>query len=154
MTDKSRSDRPVSDGGTVPVATANAGRSSRDRNAAAATNDPTSRWDLKTSRGRRCRDLYRAYSRQLGSPADAGTKALIMAAAEKVALAEIAREICFADPNKVTFDNVVRIESKATAALKMLKLDKTVSSKRAGPTLDDIKAKYATAAPATGEAGQ
>jgi hypothetical protein len=152
MPDESRPDRPASDGAIAPVAVTNARRSSRDRNNSAITNDPTSRWDLKTATGRRCRDLYRTYSRQLGSPTDAGSKALIMAAAEKVALAEIARQLCFADPHKVTFDNVVRIESKATAALKALKLNQPASSKRTGPTLDEIRARYA--APATGETGK
>jgi hypothetical protein len=151
MTDESRPDRPASDGAIAPVAATNARRSSRDRNNSAITNDPTSRWDLKTATGRRCRDLYREYSRQLGSPTDAGSKALIMAAAEKVALAEIARERCFVDPSKATFNDVVRMETKAAGALKALKLDKTVS-KRAGSSLDAIKAKYA--APATDEAGK
>lgn len=114
--------RPPNDGATRPV-TAGA---SRDRNNAAVTNDPTSRWDLKTPVGRRCRDLYKAYVRQLGNPTDTSRKALILAAAEKVTLAEIARDLCFASPNAVTFNDVVRIESKATAALKLLKLEKAI----------------------------
>jgi hypothetical protein len=122
------------------------------RSASSVTNRATSRWNANTTVGRRARDLFKAYFRQLGQPDDAGTQAAILAAAEKVVLAEMAREDCLKGMTAISVELVVRLENLAARSLRSLKLDKPVSTKRAAPTLEDIKARYAT--PATGETSQ
>jgi hypothetical protein len=123
------------------------------RSAAAATNSPTSRWNGNTSTGRRARDLFRSYLKQAGSPSDPGAQAAIAALSEQVVIAEQARAMVLADGG-MTMSNlalVVRCENLANRTLRRLKLDQPVS-KRAGSSLDAIKAKYAQ--PATDEPGK
>lgn len=98
----------------------------------AATNRPASRWNSNTAQGRRCRDLFKAYSRQLGNPDDPATQAAIAAAAEQTVLAEIARSECLADGGmtKISFELVIRAENLANRTLKRLKLDKPVLAPR------------------------
>ena len=121
----------------------------------AATNSPSSRWRKNTATGRRCRDLYKAYLKRAGNPADADTQAAILAAAEQTVLAEMARLDLIAGMNGVNLELVIRAENLANRTRKNLGLDKSNSSKkRTGPSLDDIKVRYsAPAAPATGETG-
>jgi hypothetical protein len=119
----------------------------------AATNRPGSRWNANTATGRRCRDLYKAYMKQAGNPDDPAAQAAILAAAETVVLAEVARKDSLNGMTAVNVELVVRLENLAARSLRRLKLDKPVSSKRAGPSMDDIKARYAPASPATGETG-
>jgi hypothetical protein len=124
------------------------------RSRSAATNRPQARWNGNSVVGRRCRDLYKAYLKQLGYPDDPAAQAAILAAAEQTVLAEIARQDCLSAMTAVNVELVVRLENMAARSLRRLKLDKPVSSKRAGPSLDDIKARYsAPAAPATDETG-
>lgn len=118
----------------------------------AATNRPASRWNANTAIGRRCRDLYRSYLKQAGNPDDPAAQAAILAAAEQTVLAEIARQDCLSGMTSVNVELTIRLENMAARSLRRLKLDKLVSSKRAGPSMDDIKARYATAPPAD-EAG-
>jgi hypothetical protein len=100
------------------------GRPSRDRNAAATTNDPTARWDLTTASGKRNRDLYKAFARQIGNPSDVATRALLIAAAEGVVIAETIRDKVMSGDRTVTINDLVRAENMANRALRRLKLDK------------------------------
>jgi hypothetical protein len=113
-----------------------------------------SRWSGRTSLGRRCKDLYRAFSKQAGSPTDPAAQAGIMALAEQTVISELARSECLADGGmtKINLELVVRTENLANRTMRRLGLGKPVSSKRTGPTLDEIRARYA--APATGETGK
>jgi hypothetical protein len=119
---------------------------------AAATNSPASRWKGNTRTGRRCRDLFRAFMAQAGNPDDPAMQAAILAASEQTVLAEIARSECLADGGmtKNSLELVIRAENLASRTLRRLKLDKPVSTKRTGPSLADIRAKYATPASETG----
>jgi hypothetical protein len=120
----------------------------------AATNRPASRWNSNTASGRRCRDLYKSYLKQAGSPTEPAAQAAVMALAEQIVIAEQARSACLADGGmtKLNLELVIRAENLANRTLKRLKLDK-LDSKRTGPSLDDIKARYsASAAPTNGEA--
>jgi hypothetical protein len=77
-----------------------------------------------------------------------------MALSEQVVIAELARAACLVDGgmNSLNLALVIRCENLANRTLRRLKLDQPISSKRAGPSLDDIRARYA--APVTGEAGK
>lgn len=90
----------------------------------AATNRPASRWNANTASGRRCRDLFLAYVKQLGGPADAPTQALAIAAAEAVVLAEAAREDCLRGMNGINAELMIRLENTANRALRRLGLAK------------------------------
>jgi hypothetical protein len=85
------------------------------------------------------RDLYKAYVARLHNPTDTGTLALVLAAAELVISAEQARADLLA--GRGDLDAVVRIENLAARALRRLGLGKP-APKPAGPTLQDITAKY------------
>ena len=54
------------------------------------------RFDGRSADGRRLGDLYRSYMSTLGNPADAGTQAMILSAAEQVVGAEKERADYFA----------------------------------------------------------
>jgi hypothetical protein len=125
--------------------------SSRANSNASSTNSPLSRWSGRTSLGRRCKDLYKAYWKQAGSPADAALCAGIMALSEQTVISELARSECLAPGGmtKINLELVVRTENLANRTMRRLSLGKPVSSKRTGPSLEDIKAKYAK--PATDE---
>jgi hypothetical protein len=90
----------------------------------AATNRPASRFNANTATGRRCRDLFRGYLSQLGSPADAPTQALVLSAAEAIVLAEIARKDCLAGMNGMNAELMIRLENTANRALRRLGLAK------------------------------
>jgi hypothetical protein len=145
--------RTVIAGASPPDRSLVAGRSQ----ASAQTNTPMSRWNGRSALGRRCKDLFRSYWKQAGNPTEPATQAAIMSLAEQTVISELARSDCLADGGmtKINLELVIRAENLANRTLRRLKLDKSVSSKRAGPTLEDIKARYsAPAAPATGEAGE
>jgi hypothetical protein len=94
-------------------------------NVAAVTNDPArSRWDLKSSRGRRCRDLYRSCMRLIGNPVEPTRQAQAMGAAEQLVLAEIAREASLADPTDKKIDLAIKTEKAARHALDALGIEK------------------------------
>lgn len=93
-------------------------------NRSAATNRPSSRWRLKTARGRRCRDLFKGYMTQLGNPTDDPTVALIVAAAEAIVLAEDARQECLAGMNGLNAELMIRCENSAARALRRLGLNR------------------------------
>jgi hypothetical protein len=62
--------------------------------------------------------------KQLGSPADAPTQALVIAAAEAVVLAETAREDCLRGMNGINAELMIRLENTANRALRRLGLAK------------------------------
>jgi hypothetical protein len=93
-------------------------------NRSAATNRPSSRWQLKTARGRRCRDLFKGYMSQLNNPTDDPTVALVVAAAESIVLAEDARQACLAGMTGVNAELMIRCENSAARALRRLGLNR------------------------------
>ena len=95
----------------------------------AATNSPTGRWNGNTAAGRRARDLYRGYVAQLGSPADTPTLALVVAAVERVVIAENARADYLAG-KVISLEDIVRLERAADKALARLKLDRVQTQKK------------------------
>jgi hypothetical protein len=121
LDDKSSPDRPAIGGRSLPDRTPIAGPSPANRSA--ATNRPASRWNLRTTNGRRCRDLYRGYLIQLGNPIDAPTVALVVAAAEAIVLAEVARQECLAGMNGLNAELMIRCENSAARALRRLGLN-------------------------------
>jgi hypothetical protein len=92
------------------------------------TRDPLRRANGNTAQGRRTRDLYRGYMAALGSPADAATQALILAAAEQVVIAEFTRHAHLA--GKAELDAVVRAENMSARALRRLGLNKPAPAPR------------------------
>jgi hypothetical protein len=94
----------------------------------AITNSPLSRWDGNTADGRRVRDLYRGYALALGNPVDTATRALAIAAAEAIAIAENARRDHLA--GKVDINSVVRAEGTAARALRRIGMNKIVPPPR------------------------
>jgi hypothetical protein len=103
----------------------------------AITNSPLSRWSGNTVTGRRIRDLYRSYMIARGNPTDTATQALVLAAAEQVVIAEIARRDHLA--GKVDLNAVVRAEGTAARALRRIGMNK-ITPKPAGPTLNEFLA--------------
>src|SRR5262245_43935739 len=113
MTDQSPTDRGPIGGRSLPDRTPIAGPSPASSRSA-ATNRPSSRWSLKTSHGRRCRDLFKGYMAQLGNPTDVPTIALAIAAAEAIVLAEEARKECLAGGlNGISAELMIRCENTA-----------------------------------------
>lgn len=100
-------------------------------NCAAFTNNPLVRWSGNSPTGRRTRDLFRGYMAALGDPSDRPTVALVVAAAEAVVLAEVAREDCLRGLTDLKANTLVRIEGAANRALRRLKLDKAAPPPRA-----------------------
>jgi hypothetical protein len=90
----------------------------------AATNRPASRWNANSAGGRRCRDLFGSYMRALGSPTDEGTVALVIAAAEAVALAETARQDCLSGMTAINVELMIRLENTAARSLRRMGLNK------------------------------
>lgn len=76
----------------------------------------------------RAKDLFAGYSAALGNPSDAPTAALILATAEAVTIAEIARRDCIA--GKIDLNQVIRAEGAANRALKRLGLAKPAAPAR------------------------
>jgi hypothetical protein len=95
----------------------------------------------QSAEGRRVRDLYRAFVAQLGNPTDAGVQAAVLAAAENVVIAEQVRALFLAGAPAVSASDVVRAESTSNRSQRRLGLHKP-AQKPAGPTLQDIKARY------------
>jgi hypothetical protein len=107
------------------------------------TNSPELRHG-RSAEGRRVRDLFRAYAAALGNPQDDGTLALVLSAAEAITISEIVRADYIA--GKADFKTITSAENAANRALKRLGLAKPAASKPVGPSLQDIKARYAPAA--------
>jgi hypothetical protein len=93
----------------------------------------------RSAEGRRVRDLYAGYVAALGGPADVPTLALILAAAEAVALAEVARRECLGGMTAAGAELVVRLENTANRSLRRIGLAKA-SPKAAGPNLAEFLA--------------
>jgi len=74
------------------------------------------------------RDLFAAYSASLGNPVNVGTQALVLAAAEAVAIAELTRPNHLA--GSADLNSVVRAEGTAARALRRLGLDRAVAPPR------------------------
>jgi len=105
------------------------------------TNDPIrAQRHGRGAAGRRIRDLFRSYVTQLGNPEDAATQAGVLAAAELIVAAEVARADLLA--GRGDLNAVVRIENLSARALRRLGLGKP-APKPTGPTLADIAARYA-----------
>src|SRR5260370_42659588 len=71
-------------------------RSVPPRRRARITNDPLARHNGHSSRGRRIRDLYRAFAEAIGWPQDAPTQAALIACAELQCFVEERRTMLFA----------------------------------------------------------
>ncbi len=113
----------------------------------ATTNDPlAARVDGRTAQGRRTRDLYWSLYAALGRPEDLATKALILAAAELVTLAEVARADLLGGRGDV--NQVVRLENLSTRALRRIGVDGP-AAKPVGPTLAEYLAQRYGDAPAS-----
>jgi hypothetical protein len=124
-------DRPPIDGDRAAINT---------RSLAAVTNAPGRRLDGRTTVGRRVRDLYRALTERLGSPADILTQADILALVELKIAAEMARaRLLESGSNKDNY-NVVRIENLVRRAEIRVGL---VQAKGAKPEPMDIGASLA-----------
>jgi hypothetical protein len=83
------------------------------------TNDPVSvRASLNTSQGRRVADLYRSYLRAMGGPSDTVAQANVLAAAELMVAAEMARVDLLA--GKADVDQLVKLENLAARAIRRL----------------------------------
>jgi hypothetical protein len=93
----------------------------------AATNRPASRWNANTATGRRCRDLYKSYLKQLGGPDDPATLALILAASENVVLAEMARHECLTGGLTGGAEMLIRLENSANRSLRRIGLAKVAA---------------------------
>jgi hypothetical protein len=91
-------------------------------NRARTTNDPCSRFNGRTSEGRRARDLFVAYSAQLGGNLGAGTAALLLAAVEQLIIAERVRADYLA--GNASHNDVIRGEGGSNRALRRLGLNK------------------------------
>ena len=100
------------------------------------TNDPTARHG-RSAEARRVKDLFASYMLALGSPADDGTVAMVLAAAEAVTIAENARRDHLA--GKIGVNDMIRAEGASNRALKLIGLNKTVP-RPAGPTLNEFLA--------------
>jgi hypothetical protein len=109
------------------------------------TNDPAQRHG-RSAEARRVKDLFAGYSAALGNPSDAPTTALILAAAEAVTIAEIARRDHIA--GKVDLNSVIRAEGAANRALKRLGLAKPATAPRKTFTEKMMEAEAAKAAEA------
>lgn len=119
---------------TAPDRTPIATRSSADRQPIATalsrvrsrtTNNPADRLG-RSAQARRVRDLYNGYLDALGTPTDVPTLALVLAAAEAVAIAEVARA-AYLD-GKGDLNAVVRAENTANRSLKRIGLAKPSAS--------------------------
>jgi hypothetical protein len=96
-----------------------ASASNSQMNRAALTNNPLRvRADGRTPRGRRIRDLFRAYQSAAGNPSDPAGVASILAAAELTVAAEEARAALLARIGDV--DQVIRLENLAARAVRRL----------------------------------
>jgi hypothetical protein len=88
---------------------------------AKVTNDPVrARASGNSRQGRRLRDLYAAFTAQLGHPVDPTTAAAVLAACELLVAAENARAALLAGRGDV--DQVVRLENLAARAVRRLGL--------------------------------
>lgn len=86
---------------------------------ARTTNDPTSRMNSRTARGRRTKDLYRAFVARLTDPEEVLAQAAALAAAELTVSAEGLRARLLGG-EAVDPDQVVRIENLAQRAERKL----------------------------------
>jgi hypothetical protein len=100
------------------------------RSTSSVTNRATSRWNGNSKIGRRCRDLYRSYSRQAGNPTEPAAQAALVALVEQITLAELARTACLVagGMSSLNLALVIRCENLANRTLKRLKLDKPAKS--------------------------
>lgn len=106
------------------------------------TNDPSQRHG-RSAEARRVKDLFEGYSSALGHPADVATQALILSAAEHVAIAERTRAAVIA--GKIAPTEAVRSQGAADRALRRLGLNKVAATKPAAPSIHDIARRYASA---------
>jgi hypothetical protein len=113
------SDRPGITGTSLPDRPGIAARPRAVRSA--VTNNPAMRHG-RTAEGRRVRDLYAGYLAALGGPVDTPTLALILAAAEAVAIAEIARRDCLAGLTGTKAEVSIRLENMANRSLRRIGL--------------------------------
>ena len=102
------------------------------------TNDPSQRHG-RSAEARRVRDLYASYLAALGGPTDVSTQALILAAAEHVAIAERTRADAIAGK---TVD-VVRTEGAANRALKRIGLNKAAPPPKGKSFIEKLEEKEA-----------
>jgi hypothetical protein len=128
--------RPGFEPGSSPVRAGSVPAKSKVRSR--ITNSPAMRHG-RSPEARRVRDLYAGYVAALGGPADVPTLALILAAAEAVALAEVARRECLGGMTAAGAELVVRLENTANRSLRRIGLAKA-GAKPAGPNLQEFLA--------------
>jgi hypothetical protein len=110
--------RPAGVAGPSPARAANGERPAALR--ARATNDPLhGRASRNTARGRRIGDLFDAYLREMGNPADTPAQANALAAAELKVAAENARAKLL-NGGDIDPDQVVKLEGAAARAERKL----------------------------------
>ena len=86
-------------------------RSVPPRRRARITNDPLARHNGHSSRGRRIRDLYRAFAEAIGWPQDAPTQAALIACAELQCFVEERRTMLFAGTTTAELDAEVLVNA-------------------------------------------
>lgn len=91
---------------------------------AKTSNNPLSRINGNTRRGRRFSDLLRSYLRAMGSPVEANRQADAIAAAELKCAAEDLRARLLAGPNAglADLEQIIRLENAADRAVRKLGL--------------------------------
>jgi hypothetical protein len=110
---------------------------------AKTSNNPLSRINGNTRRGRRFSDLLRSYLRAMGNPVEANRQADAIAAAELKCAAEDLRARLLAGPNAGLADveQIIRLENAADRAVRKLRIEPGAAP--AGPTLEEHLAKLA-----------
>jgi hypothetical protein len=98
------------------------------------TNKPSRMFSTNTSTGRRAADLARGYADALNNPDNPATLALIAAAAQLTAIAEVARREAMRDPVHADLSALVKIEGVAARAVRKLGI-KPAARKPSTPTL-------------------
>jgi hypothetical protein len=115
------------------------------------TNDPTSRANQDTARGRRLADLIRGFLAEMGNPRSPVAQADAIRAAELTVAAEDARAKLLAGDGDA--NAVVRIENLAGRAVRKLGLGERQNDTKPTPSVADyVRQKAAEKAKTTGAA--
>jgi hypothetical protein len=105
--------------------------------------------DGRTRFARRARALAREFITALGGNPAPHELILVRSASELTAIAEQTRAALLAGDAAVTLNDVVRSENAMARAIRALNIPAT-AAKPSGPSLQDIAARYANAAPEAG----
>jgi hypothetical protein len=105
--------------------------------------------DGRTRFVRRARVLAREFISALGGAPAPHELIMIRSAAELTAVAEKVRAALLAGDTAVTLNDLVRSENAMSRAIRALNIP-TAAAKPSGPSLEDIRARYANAPSAAG----